>query len=365
GRRGRRRFKRCRRGARPLPLRRQRQHRSQGDRLQEEPQVLDQAQPREPHPGGLHRGTVGHRGYRGAARRREGEAAGSDQRGRVGRCRPLPDPAGRPRVRADRLLRAGRPARVSRRVVRSRLARGRPRSSHARVDGPRTVRRRIGRLRTPDVGRLHRERTGARLPGHGGRHAARDCRLTGGTRDRAPDRLDSPRGGRMLRNRDAMIGLVLVVVGLLFILGQSFDLGGVAWPLFVIVPGLLLLGSAFLGKRESAQLAIPGAIVTTIGLVLFALAATDYWQAWSYCWALIIVGAGAGNFLYGALTNDHKRERDGLQTAYIGLGLFAAFGAFFEFLIFGDFGGILRWLLPIALIAGGAYPLIRRESPGS
>lgn len=169
----------------------------------------------------------------------------------------------------------------------------------------------------------------------------------------------------MLRNRDAMIGLVLVVVGLLFILGQSFDLGGVAWPLFVIVPGLLLLGSAFLGKRESAQLAIPGAIVTTIGLVLFALAATDYWQAWSYCWALIIVGAGAGNFLYGALTNDHKRERDGLQTAYIGLGLFAAFGAFFEFLIFGDFGGILRWLLPVALIAGGAYLLIRRESPGS
>ncbi|HET8985706.1 MAG TPA: hypothetical protein VFN03_08100 [Trueperaceae bacterium] len=165
----------------------------------------------------------------------------------------------------------------------------------------------------------------------------------------------------MLRNRNAMVGALLVVVGLVFMFGQSFDFGSVAWPLFVIVPGLVMLGVAFIGKRESAQLAIPGTILTTIGLILLVLAATDYWQAWAYCWTLIIVGAGVGNFLYGALTNDHGRERDGLQSAYIGLGMFAAFGAFFEFLIFGGLGDLLRWVVPIALIAGGAYLLLKRE----
>ncbi|HLU82311.1 MAG TPA: hypothetical protein VKZ43_02825 [Trueperaceae bacterium] len=165
----------------------------------------------------------------------------------------------------------------------------------------------------------------------------------------------------MLRNRNAVVGALLVVVGLLFMFGQSFDIGSVAWPFFVIVPGLVMLAAAFIGKRESAQLAIPGSIVTTIGIILLVLAATDYWQAWAYCWTLIVVAAGFGNFLYGALTNDHKRERDGLQSAYIGLGLFAAFGAFFEFLIWGGLAGILRWVLPIALIAGGAYLLLRRE----
>lgn len=166
----------------------------------------------------------------------------------------------------------------------------------------------------------------------------------------------------MLRNREAVIGALLVVVGLLFFFGQSLDLASVAWPLFVTVPGLVLLGAAILGRRDAAQLAIPGTILTTIGLILFVLAATDYWQAWSYCWTLILVAAGVGNFLYGALTSDHKREREGLQTAYIGLAMFAAFGAFFEFLIFGDFSGVLRWLLPIALIAGGVYLLIRRDT---
>ena len=87
----------------------------------------------------------------------------------------------------------------------------------------------------------------------------------------------------MLRNRNAVVGALLVIVGLLFMFGQSFELGSVAWPFFVIVPGLVMLAVAFIGKRESAQLAIPGTIVTTIGLILFVLAATDYWQAWAYC----------------------------------------------------------------------------------
>ena len=164
-----------------------------------------------------------------------------------------------------------------------------------------------------------------------------------------------------MRDRDKTLGIALIVLGGLFLLARVTDLGQFAWPLFVLVPGVLLLGAAFLGRRESAALAVPGAIVTTIGLILFLLNATNRWEAWSYCWALIVAGVGAGNFVYGALTQDNARERDGLRTVYVGLTLFAVFGVFFEFIIFGGFSGVLRWLLPLVLIGFGVYLLFFRD----
>ncbi len=164
-----------------------------------------------------------------------------------------------------------------------------------------------------------------------------------------------------MRDRDKVVGIALIVLGALFLLGRGMDFGQFGWPLFVLIPGLILLGSAFVGRREAAGLAVPGAIVTTIGLILFVLNGTDRWEAWAYCWALIVAGAGAGNFIFGALTRDTARERDGLRTVYIGLLLFAVFGVFFEFLIFGGFGGLGRWLIPLVLIGAGVYLLFFRD----
>ena len=166
-----------------------------------------------------------------------------------------------------------------------------------------------------------------------------------------------------MRDRNQLIGIVLVVLGLVFLLGRGLDFGALAWPFFVLVPGLIMLAVAFLGQRGSAGLAIPGSIVTTIGLILLVLNLTDYWQAWAYSWALIVAGAGLGNFIQGALTRDAMKERDGLKAAYFGLVLFAAFGAFFEFFIWGGAGLVVRWVLPLALVAAGVYLIMRREQP--
>lgn len=165
-----------------------------------------------------------------------------------------------------------------------------------------------------------------------------------------------------MSNRNQIAGIALIVVGALFLFGRGFsgiDFGHFLWPFFVLVPGLVLLGSAFLGNRGTAHLAMPGAIVSTIGIILLVLNVTGYWQAWAYCWAVIIVGVGIGNLLYGSLSNDSVREQDGMRTIYVGLALFAAFGAFFEFLIWGGLGGTLRWVLPLLLIGGGVYLLMR------
>ena len=59
-----------------------------------------------------------------------------------------------------------------------------------------------------------------------------------------------------------------------------------------------------------------------------------------------------------------REVREGVVLPGMGeFGMFAAFGAFFEFLIWGGLGGILRWVVPIALIAGGAYLLLKRDTP--
>lgn len=162
------------------------------------------------------------------------------------------------------------------------------------------------------------------------------------------------------------IGIVLVVVGALLLLGQIGGLGAFAWPLFIVAPGALLLLAAFLGGDDAAGLAVPGAIVVTVGLVLWLQAITGRFETWSYAWGLVLASVGVGTFLEGSLKRDEEKQREGMRLAGLGLALFAAFGAFFELLIFGGLAGWLwRWGIPLALIAGGVLLLVRRAERGS
>jgi len=106
----------------------------------------------------------------------------------------------------------------------------------------------------------------------------------------------------------------------------------IGWPLFVIVPGILLLaGSVFVGGRPGIGLAIPGGIVSMTGLVLAFQNATDTFQTWAYAWALVAPGGvGVGLVLYGLLAGERDSLRAGVPVLLTGLGLFLAFGFFFE-----------------------------------
>ncbi|MBA2668020.1 MAG: hypothetical protein H0U69_13410 [Trueperaceae bacterium] len=161
------------------------------------------------------------------------------------------------------------------------------------------------------------------------------------------------------------VGILLIILGAIFLFGRFVNLGAVLWPFFVIAPGVALLVWAFLGGRSAAGLAVPGSIVTTVGLILMVMNATNTFEAWSYAWALVVASVGVGTFLYGSLVTDAKRQRDGLRTAAAGLVMFAAFGIFFQFLVFGDRWGtwVGQWLLPLLLIGGGVYMLYRQQRP--
>ncbi|HEX5014498.1 MAG TPA: hypothetical protein VFV72_10105 [Candidatus Limnocylindrales bacterium] len=161
-------------------------------------------------------------------------------------------------------------------------------------------------------------------------------------------------------NRGGLIlGAVLIVVGLVLLADRylGFDLGRYGWPLFVIVPGVVLLVVG-LGApvREGAGLAVAGTITTVTGLVLAFQNATGLWATWAYAWALVGPAAsGLGLTLYGLVRDVPALRREGLRALGVGLGLFVAFGLFFEGFIGLSGDPFLRNAnyLPLVLIGGG------------
>lgn len=158
------------------------------------------------------------------------------------------------------------------------------------------------------------------------------------------------------------IGIVLVVIGVLALIGQAVDVF-MAWPLIVVAVGAGMLVWALLGRRRAAGLAVPGSIVTTVGLILLIQSATGTFHTWAYAWGLVLASVGFGAFLQAAILGNEDEQRSSLRLTGLGLALFAGFGIFFEVLIFGGLAGWMwRYALPAALILMGAYLLVQRRA---
>ncbi len=155
--------------------------------------------------------------------------------------------------------------------------------------------------------------------------------------------------GRSRSNRkNAVVGLGLIALAAIFWLDLS-----ALWPLFVLLPGLALLGAAVAGRPTTAPFAIPGAIVTGTAVLLFVQNVTNYWGSWAYAWTLYGVFFGAGFVLMGRLRDDDSIEAVGRSLMLGGLLAFAGFAFFFEVII--GLGGVFNsawwtWLLVGAVI---------------
>jgi hypothetical protein len=156
-----------------------------------------------------------------------------------------------------------------------------------------------------------------------------------------------------------IFGGILIALGVLFLAERAFgiQLGRFGWPLFVIVPGVLLMAASLaVGGREGSGLAVGGAITTVVGLVLAFQNATGLWATWAYAWALVGPGAtGLGLIFYGLLRNQPDLVPNGIRSLGSGLALFAAFGLFFEGVIglSGEPFLLGSELLPIVFIGLG------------
>jgi hypothetical protein len=168
------------------------------------------------------------------------------------------------------------------------------------------------------------------------------------------------------RNVGSLVGGgLLIIFGLLALVGQlfrGFNFWNTFWPFFIIGFGLLFFVGMFAGGRSVSGLAIPGAIVTTIGLMLFYQNITGHWESWSYGWTVILMAVGLGIFIMGAWGQNSTQRAAGLRVLRIGLVLFIIFGAFFE-LIFtsGMPFGLRSIIFPAALILLGLYFVLTRS----
>ncbi len=187
--------------------------------------------------------------------------------------------------------------------------------------------------------------------------------------DIAPPRLP----GRVERgpNWSAVLGVTLVLVGAVLLLarGLGFDLERYGWPLWVMLPGAVLLAVGLvLGGGAGIGLIIPGSIILVAGLVLFFQNATDDWASWAYAWALIAPGGvGLGLFIAALRTRDPGLRRAGLAVAFIGIVIFVVGFVFFETVLHisgRDFGLAGQVALPGLLIALGVALLARSFSRG-
>ena len=161
-------------------------------------------------------------------------------------------------------------------------------------------------------------------------------------------------------NTGALVGgTLLIAFGLLSLASEVFRglNWSFLWPFIVIGVGALFFVAMFAGGKQAAGFAIPGTIVSGIGLVLLFQNITRHWESMSYFWTLIILFVGAGIYIMGVYGNDPGQKKSGAGVMKVGLILFIIFGAFFE-MIFSSFG---NYIFPILLILLGAYLVVSRS----
>lgn len=171
---------------------------------------------------------------------------------------------------------------------------------------------------------------------------------------------------QLSRHSNAIFGGAMIILGIVFLLGQLFDIrvGYFIWPLFVIVPGVFLFLLALsLEVPAGEPLAIVASIITVVGLLLSYQSITGHWESWTYAWALVApTSPGLGQILYGTLKGRPETVRTGKDLTKVGLIIFAVAAVFFELILgIGGFGlGRFGW--PLLLIALGALLLLRNLS---
>jgi hypothetical protein len=153
-----------------------------------------------------------------------------------------------------------------------------------------------------------------------------------------------------------IIGVVLVLIGIFSLIGNIFDFLDMdhLWPLILVGIGAAFFVAVALGDKSRAGLAVPGSILVGLGLLMYFMNLTDSWEAWSYCWALIMVFSGAGVWISGLRSERPDLKKSGIETMRGGLILFLIFAVIMEF-IFSITGlhrqvNILAWAVLLAVL---------------
>jgi hypothetical protein len=163
---------------------------------------------------------------------------------------------------------------------------------------------------------------------------------------------------------NTILGLALVMLGGLFLIVQLFDISFwlVIWPFFIIGPGLMFFAGMILIGESAGPLAIPGSIVTTVGILLLYQSVFNNFGSWAYAWALVFPTAvGVGLMINGAWSKSPKLVEVGSRWTSVGMAIFLVGGLIYELLL-GKSNNIISDIVwPGLLIVFGLYLLGRRQ----
>lgn len=165
------------------------------------------------------------------------------------------------------------------------------------------------------------------------------------------------------RNSGSLVGgILLILFGLLVLLSQffrGFDFWSAFWPFIIIGVGAMFFIGMAAGGKSTAGLAIPGSIITGIGLMLFIQNLTNHFESWAYGWTIIIISVGLGIYIMGWWGGNTEQRHSGAGVMRVGLILFIIFGAFFE-MIFNS-STLANYIFPVGLILLGLYLVFKRS----
>lgn len=146
------------------------------------------------------------------------------------------------------------------------------------------------------------------------------------------------------------LGSLLIVVGILILLNQ-YSIVSISWeniwPIFILLPGILLESSYFMNRSlQNAKVLVPGGILIVVGIFLFFSVFTDF-EYMEKLWPIFILAPAFGLFqlyIFGG------KQRELLTPVFI-LGLI---GMTFLLINIGNFGinllGIMLVILGVTII---------------
>jgi hypothetical protein len=156
-----------------------------------------------------------------------------------------------------------------------------------------------------------------------------------------------------MKKRNSLFGIILIFLGSVLLADQIYDINFLSfasfWPLFILIPGILLEVSFFSLRKEPAILVLAG-LFTTTGL-LFIFETSTNWQYSTETWPIYTLGLAIGLFQYYLFS---KKNKILLFFIFL-LSFISAFSFAINFL-----GNTYTWLtygllLPCLIIALGLY----------